>query len=227
MEELSPVPGVGADVDESTSGESGTEEGWGKSLFSEDRVRGGQRDDGGQGGAGSTQPKRPCSKGSRSTMAGTGAARRPKTNVTIICPREDGCGGVEGGVAKPRAGPPPTLAKFNTPFAHALFHKHPHLATVDAEEWAELDNAYVSTFETKTVIHGTELTTSATAQFPTMLAAAIFDLAKELELNVLGIAPAHKRRGKFTASIPGDPHRVYCGPSKLPSNVHTRFSKPA
>ena len=103
-----------------------------------------------------------------------------------------------------------------------------HLDTLSASEWKELQDAYVCSFETVEVYASSELEPSMIAQLAVSAPAAttVFQAAQARGIRVLGIAPAHKRRGKWTPPIAGDPPRVYVGPAKPPFREATLFSPP-
>ena len=87
-------------------------------------------------------------------------------------------------------------------------------------------NALVSTYEVKNVYMKEDLLPSARHVLPGIAVAIVYDYAVKHHVPVLGIAPAHTRRNKWTVKAPGDPPRVYGGPAKLPHEVANQFSPP-
>ena len=106
----------------------------------------------------------------------------------------------------------------------------PHYAHVMRLPQADLDplrDAYVCTYDVKVAYTSEQLQPTARAVLgDAVQVAAVFDAACARGIAVLGIAPAHRRNNKWTTSIPGDPPRVYVGPSKLPLHAASVFCAP-
>ena len=89
-----------------------------------------------------------------------------------------------------------------------------------------LQDSYVCTYEVKDVFGPAALAPSARSVLPDTQVATVYDAALRRGVRVLGIAPAHRRNGKWTTAIAGDPPRVYVGPSKLPVQAASVFCAP-
>ena len=88
-----------------------------------------------------------------------------------------------------------------------------------------LQDVFVSTYEIKRAYTAEELRPSARHVLPNTQVATVFDVAVTRGLRVLGIAPAHRRNGKWTTPVAGE--RVYVGPSKLPLQEASVVCAPA
>lgn len=110
--------------------------------------------------------------------------------------------------------------------------RSPHAAyldTIGMHEWKQLEDVYVCSFETTEVYATSMLGPAELAQLALSAPAVttVFQAAQARGVRVLGIAPAHKRRGKWTPPITGDPPRMYVGPAKPPFREATVFSPPS
>lgn len=103
---------------------------------------------------------------------------------------------------------------------------HPHARRLMALDLSELNGAYLSTYEVKEVHEADALTPSAcTALGPGVAAARVYDTAVLKGVHCLGIAPAHRSRGKYVhGTRVQDARRVFCGPPKLPHARGTVYS---
>jgi hypothetical protein len=100
------------------------------------------------------------------------------------------------------------------------------LSLLAPEEFSVFANALVCTYEVKDVYMKDDLLPTARHVLPGIAAAVVYDYAVQHQVPVLGIAPAHTRRNKWTVKAPGDPPRVYGGPAKPPHEAATKFSPP-
>lgn len=87
--------------------------------------------------------------------------------------------------------------------------------------------AYLSTFEISGKAYpADDLVPSAVDVLPGVHAAVAFDVLRERGIDVLGICPAHVKRGKYIVPVPDNPPRIYAGPLKPPNGIPTPFSPP-
>ncbi len=115
----------------------------------------------------------------------------------------------------------PSVEASSVAIAHAN-----HLAALPAHVWEQLQGAFVCSFELNGVYTADALTQSLEEDLCALAPAAmaVFQAARARGVHVLGVAPAHRRRGKWTPPIPGDPPRVYAGPARPPFREATVFS---
>jgi hypothetical protein len=105
----------------------------------------------------------------------------------------------------------------------------PHVASLKklpVEAFNVFANVAMSTYEVRRPYMAEELRPCAVDVLPGVTAAVVYDFAVALGVPVLGVVPAHNRRGKWTVAVPGNPPRVYAGPNKLPYEAATQFSPP-
>ncbi len=95
---------------------------------------------------------------------------------------------------------------------------------VSVNLFEELTGQWISTYDISTVCPAATFLSTAAAVFPSLYAAKVYDAAVNSGAKPLGIAPANRRRGKYTHPIPGNPQRMYCGPPKMPYQAGTKFS---
>ena len=104
------------------------------------------------------------------------------------------------------------------------------LTTLTREQWeaAGAQDAYLCSFEVSKAFTAAELAGGARATLGATAPAlaAAFDAAALAGIRVLGVAPAHRRHGKWAHRIPGDPPRVYVGPERRPARPGTLLSPP-
>jgi hypothetical protein len=115
----------------------------------------------------------------------------------------------------------------STAVPNTLTNQHVNsLQALAPEEFAVFSQTYMCTYEVRRAYAAAELLPRAVDVLPGVTAAVVYDYALSLGVPVLGLAPAHTRRGKWTVAIEGNPPRVYGGPSKLPYEAATKFSPP-